>query len=225
MSVNKLNEEEIKESVEKLISNADNLTEESAILFQAAKYARAFTLSHLAREELSKVVMLMALDGKLKSNLQIDWNSFWKRFRNHKAKITNSEIWLLSMSGLNSSVVSIEMVDSYAKALNDLKNNSLYVSHNEQGVLDPAEVINEDKARISILSARLLFELLRDMWINHQKMDWESASTVKEEIRHYMNIVEQGSVEEIRSLYDFTLSSAHGLLKIINSGRDEHHQL
>lgn len=220
----KLSEEEIKESIEKLLSNADDLTEEAAILFQATRYARAFTLSHLAREELSKVVMLMALDGKLKSNLKIDWNSFWKRFRNHKAKITNSEIWLLSISGLNSSVVSMEMVDSYANALNDLKNNSLYVSHGGQGLLNPAEVIDENQARASILSARLLFELFKGMWTNHQKIDWGIASGVKEEIRRYMNIVETGSVEELRSLYDFTLSSAHGLLNIINSGKNEHYK-
>lgn len=219
-----LSEKEVKESIEKLLSNADDLTEESAILFQAARYARAFTLSHLAREELSKVVMLMALDGKLKSNLKVDWSSFWKRFRNHKAKITNSEIWLLSMSGLNSSVVSMEMVDSYATALNDLKNNSLYVSHGGQGLLNPSEVIDENQARVSILSARLLFELFKDMWTNHQKFDWESASGVKEEIRNYMNIVETGSIEEVRSLYDFTLSSAHGLLNIINSARNEHYK-
>lgn len=67
----------IDDYIHALLTNAESLIEEAAILFQNSFYARAFTLSHIAREELSKCLMLHAAGVKKLAGHPVDEKNLW----------------------------------------------------------------------------------------------------------------------------------------------------
>lgn len=82
-----LNLKQIDDYISALIENADKLVSEANTLFDAGGFARAHILAHLAREELSKCIILYAAGRRVQCGIDVDWKSTMKRLRDHKSKI------------------------------------------------------------------------------------------------------------------------------------------
>jgi len=66
--------------------NALDLLDDASLLFENGRYARAVSLAVLAMEEYGKS-MIIATKASLDLTDDQEWKVFWKRFRDHDAKI------------------------------------------------------------------------------------------------------------------------------------------
>ena len=198
--MDKLTPQDVDVGIQAILENADSLTEEAALLFQNERFARAYTLAHLSREELAKVTMLHSVGVKLLLEIEIDWKSFWKRFRDHKSKLFQDSIFNMALAetseGLDKPHHS--QIAGAVPARNNWKNESLYVSW-RNGFQNPAEVIDIEKARNTILLARQSYELNKQV---SEKMG-QFADRNAEEILHMKPLIEEAlnsSAEEMAEI-------------------------
>jgi hypothetical protein len=70
--MDKLTPQDVDTGIQTILENVDSLTEEAALLFQNEKFARAYTLAHLSREELAKITMLHSVGVKLLLGIDIE---------------------------------------------------------------------------------------------------------------------------------------------------------
>ncbi|MEP1385485.1 MAG: AbiV family abortive infection protein [Paraglaciecola sp.] len=158
-----LNLKQIDDYISALIENADCLVREANILLDAGGFARAHTLSHLAREELSKCIILYAAGRRIQCGIEVDWKSTMKRLRDHKSKIRqetvmNAVIASAAGSQLLSDIM-LNNVQHLEKYKNDKKNNSIYVGLGENGeIVTPSREISEEKAKKTISLAEIALE-------------------------------------------------------------------
>lgn len=144
---------EVIDGVMHILRNAENLISEAKLLYEANRIPRAYTLSHLAREELAKIPMLFRVGAQILAGTTPDWRNFWKRFRDHKAKIRND---LVVQAVATSSVIGdaapelLEVMVATVDLRNDRKNNSLYVSFSDTGFASPDEAITAEVAARTI---------------------------------------------------------------------------
>lgn len=141
-----VNRETLVKAISNALINAKELYEEAEILKREKKYARAYTLFHLAIEEVGKVFVIFKYlfandysDEKLKK--------FDIEFRQHKTKIdqsTNIDVFAfwtkdgaLSDQILENATYSKEQIDK----LNNLKNFSLYSFIHDGSSYNPSDVI------------------------------------------------------------------------------------
>ncbi|ENY6497808.1 TPA: AbiV family abortive infection protein [Vibrio parahaemolyticus] len=157
-----LNINQIDEYMEALVKNAKELIRESDILFKKKAYARSYTLSHIAREEIAKCKILYAAARRVIAGIDVDWKQTMKRLRDHKSKLnqeTVSNAILFFIAGneqfYNDSMKSFK---ASSDLRNDYKNNSLYVGISTDGqVLSPDRVIDKARAQRNIELARFAF--------------------------------------------------------------------
>jgi AbiV family abortive infection protein len=137
----------------KVLENASELLEEAELLFSARHFARALVLASIALEELSKLLILGGRMGELQAGLDVDWKSFYLRFRNHEAKLKQAKVF---EEAILSRVMDAELehgqavgrlsgVKAEVKKRNALKNACLYV---EAGAVarKPSDVVSEADA-------------------------------------------------------------------------------
>lgn len=139
--MHKLSIDDIIDGIEKIITNAQILVEESYILYDANYYTRAYTLGHISREEMAKVFMLYKVGIEIIAGKKYDWKKLRKRFHNHKAKL---EFFSMPYSF----PVNIEK-------LNKRKNDSLYVGFENDSFQLPSNVITKKIAYRCIELARM----------------------------------------------------------------------
>lgn len=150
--------ETLEKAILNTLINAKELYEEGEILKREKKYARAYTLFHLAIEEVGKVYVIFKYlladdysDKKLKK--------FDTEFRQHKTKIdlsTNIDVFALwakdgalSDQILENAKYSKEQIDK----LNNLKNFSLYSFILNGNSYNPSDVIgSEDVDQINMIA-------------------------------------------------------------------------
>lgn len=150
---------QIDQGIEALLSNAEDLVSEAKTLFSVNAFARAFTLAHLAREELSKVGMLQAAALRLLAEHPVDWKKLMYRLRDHKAKLyqehfENSLFSQGSNAGLFNPMLP-QVADQVVDYRNNQKNDSLYVSIEEGKFIKPADRFNVKKAERTIKLAEI----------------------------------------------------------------------
>lgn len=158
--------ERIIEGAIKTILNAQQLCDESEILHSHGKFARSFTLSHLAREEMGKSMMLYSVAIRMLLERNIDWKKVSRRFRNHKEKIVNDRAlsWAFFISVLGdapetSQISEILFNSGTVQHSNSQKNASLYVDWKDGQFVLPEEIISEQKSsrNLSIAVDRISF--------------------------------------------------------------------
>lgn len=104
--------------------------------------------------------MLHSLGVKLLLGIGIDWKSFWKRFRDHKAKLFQESVFNVALT----EAPEVGGKPHYTKiagaihSRNDWKNESLYVSW-KNGFLNPVDIMDKEKARNAIILAKRSYEL------------------------------------------------------------------
>ena len=166
--------ENIIEGMIQITLNAQSLVEEAEILYENKYYARTYTLSHIAREEISKLYMLYKVGIEIIAGKKFDHRKLEKRLRNHKSKIQFFSM-PIAMTGLNS---------SYIKGLNKRKNDSLYVGYEEEQFNTPSKSITEyvakrtlDLATQTIIKLTNVYKLIQtlDEWNKAPKEDFNKV--------------------------------------------------
>lgn len=156
---------QIDEAIDALLANAQGLSEEARLLLNATRYARAFALAHLAREEMSKAVMLQSTAVRILAQQPIQWKRLMVRLRDHKSKLKLEIVEsALLLKGLGITEPSLDAVLASTKAAadyrNDQKNDSLYVGFKEGKFTSPGDLFTEHKASRTVQLAEARLEQL-----------------------------------------------------------------
>lgn len=123
---------------EKAAENASQLASEARLLFEAGHLARAYYLSHMSLEESAKGAILFGVvnispPGDELSDIQ-------KLLRNHKKKIE----FIVNYATTNSIELARDVANFLPKLvdhINDLKNNTMYVSLEKGDIVTPNDKI------------------------------------------------------------------------------------
>ncbi len=144
--------------------NAMALAEESRILLEAERLSRAYYLSHMATEESAKSILLftMSTSGTPISELE----KVNILLRNHRKKIDFVVSYAESLSpeltdrlnGLKTELIT---------HINNLKNNTMYVSCEQEVVLTPEEKISGIPVSVHVEVAESLASLANNLLTNH----------------------------------------------------------
>lgn len=146
---------------EKAAVNAQELVEESTILLKAKRISRAYYLAHMATEESAKSILLYAMSTSGTPTSEL--SKVRRLLSNHRKKIEFVVSYAASLSPELSEKfngLQAELIDH----INDLKNNTMYVSCEQEVVLTPDEKISgipvavhiEVAASLALLATNLL---------------------------------------------------------------------
>lgn len=141
---------EIAVAIGKLFENARELLEEAELLLSHERFARAYTLAHLASEEIAKIPWLV--DKAMATTNGEEWTWEDVDSYSHKKKIRRGlhqeiiQTFFTSTGEID--IEKLKKANEIADALNELKNSSLYVSLID--ATKPSEVISKDRATEAI---------------------------------------------------------------------------
>lgn len=141
----------------KVLENARELVEEAELLLSNERFARAYSLAHLASEEMAKIPMLVRAATDTLRGLEFDWAKLDRRLRNHSAKIGNVLFVDFFHDPNTENDADIKRLSEDLKRTpdyNKLKNWSLYTDVIEGATLKPSEVISVDLATAIVKVAR-----------------------------------------------------------------------
>jgi AbiV family abortive infection protein len=148
---------QIEEARSKILQNAMELVEEAELLLANGRFARAYSLSHLACEEIAKIPMLVRAATDKILGRDVDWQKLNRRLRSHTEKITGIFFvdYLIDPNIENDQDLkilqkSLDMV----KDFNMLKNQSLYTNLVGNSLLKPSEAIPTELATSLVGLAR-----------------------------------------------------------------------
>lgn len=157
---------EIDNAIDALLDNASQLTEEAKVLLDAGRFARAFALAQLAREELSKSMMLQAAGARLVTRVSVCWKKLKRRLRNHTDKLRlESCLHAIQLYGAGHAAESeklLSRISAIANYQNDLKNAALYVGIKEGAMSTPSNLFDKSLASDSIALAH--------SWLQDQRL-------------------------------------------------------
>jgi len=157
MNPRKLTLDQLIECRNKILANAQSLLEDANCLMKAQRYPRAFTLSHLASEEIAKLAILADPILRTLYEEPIQWDSFWKNWKKyckHEAKLVAnaiSDYWMLPIHETYGKCPT-EYTDR-VQIRNGNKNMSLYVSFAEGKFIGPVDVITKEMAQTEYAEA------------------------------------------------------------------------
>lgn len=123
---------------EKAAVNAISLAQESRVLFDAKYLPRAYYLAHMSMEESAKSILLYAMS--VSNTPESEIGKALKLLQSHKKKIE----FLIASAESSSEELSIalgSLKTSLINHINDLKNNTMYVSCDANTVFTPEEKI------------------------------------------------------------------------------------
>lgn len=141
----KYNEDELENMYIKTFYNSRSLVEESEILLKHKKYARSYTLSLLAREELAKLIILSRLIFDMLNNNKVNSKEVKRRMSNHQEKLRINYIYLEILSG----GIHSQGIEDTVRQQNTLKNASLYAGFSGDDFYSPLELVTEESAKSS----------------------------------------------------------------------------
>lgn len=162
---------EIKKGIRCCIENANDLIYEAEVLLNNKIIARTHSLSQLAMEEAGKSMMLYDLYNSLQmgKRVEFDFKTFRKKFRDHKWKTFKTNLIDFMMFAENEKINDLEEFSKTTfeeiKKIKDghydnLKNNSLYVSIENDRFLKPSEIFNENEVTDFFLLTKSKIEFL-----------------------------------------------------------------
>jgi len=144
----------------KAFQNAADLIEDVDLLFRQRRWARVVFLSQIAIEELGKYLMIIGAIGQVLKN-QMDWQSFWKRFKKHTEKTGN----ILTFDAFLSPFISDEdTLEKWQRVQRDevelekRKLSSLYVDFQSNQFVLPMDIIDEKLAKQAVNNAKAVFK-------------------------------------------------------------------
>jgi AbiV family abortive infection protein len=153
----KLTLKQLDAGVEAAFANAGSLIDEAKLLFQSGFHARAYTLSHIAREELAKVTMLYTSGLRLLAEHPVNWSKLEKRLRDHKSKLTSDALVTFVSTPGAVGELDLEKMAAGSTSRNEWKNESLYIALKEGNFKTPSDMITPEKAKRTIELAMFAF--------------------------------------------------------------------
>ncbi|MBC2676933.1 AbiV family abortive infection protein [Pseudomonas baltica] len=209
---------QIDDYIDALSANAESLISEAEILYSHQHYARAFTLSHIAREEIAKCLMLQATGVRILAGHKVDFKKLFKRLRNHEQKLISEGLQnCLFALGVGSSEIGSLMLKNVTAASehrNNRKNESLYVGFAEGRLSQPAEGFSEKQAGRNITIAQFA---LRDQKHNVMLMG-KFSKRAPIEIPEINPVDLQG--ENLEALMERLAKALHKIRQINPYGED-----
>lgn len=142
----------------KVLENANELVEEADLLLRNNRFARAFTLAHLACEELVKLQIFYTIAVEVARGHDINWKTMGRQLNKHQVKIRWSVFVDFLRKSPQGNADNINELFQLVKAsevnLNKLKNDSLYASQIGNDFVKPSEIISREEATQCITRAR-----------------------------------------------------------------------
>lgn len=133
-----------------MLRNAVSLLRDARLLFKRRRYPRAYALSHLASEEMSKLPMLVRAGLESQVSQEYNWRKLEDRLHSHKSKLKSGLVLdflldpeLSADMALRRLFEGLDEID----ATNDLKNQSLYSGVIGDVFLAPHDVLSAETAR------------------------------------------------------------------------------
>jgi AbiV family abortive infection protein len=158
---------QIGEGIDALLRNSTALVDEAKLLLDAKHFARAMSLAHMAREEMSRMVMLHATAIRMMAGHDIDWRELNRRLKDHKAKLRMEIVEnALMIKGATDSPVgdfALSNVQATAEYQHAQRNASLYVEFKDGHFVEPSQVVDERRAARTVLLAQFRLDQLIDL--------------------------------------------------------------
>ncbi|HFK1430536.1 TPA: AbiV family abortive infection protein [Bacillus cereus] len=171
----------------KVIENASELIEDAKLLLENKRYARAYTLSHLMCEELSKIPMIGRALTESAMDKNYNWKDLHKRLVNHNPKIRLFMMMpTVNVKGLED-IVDMPVsqgIKAFEKTLNNLKNNSLYSGFQGDDFKKPSEVITKEMAETMF---KIASEYFMFMEVTEGKLRGNTHKSVDEDFIVYFS--------------------------------------
>ncbi|HAS6798609.1 hypothetical protein BBM02_06110 [Vibrio parahaemolyticus] len=169
MSKDRINNVKIDVLIEgalKIVRNAQCLCDEAELLHQNKMYARSYALSHLAREEFAKSMMIYKVSIQVLCKAKVDWKKLDRRFRDHKEKVVNDRA--LTMMIFNdilkqkNDAISPDVLFNRGTVdfTNNRKNQSFYVDWEKGKFVSPEENFTERQSFRNLEIAKFRIELV-----------------------------------------------------------------
>jgi AbiV family abortive infection protein len=195
----KITPEILREGILKNLRNSQELCDESRILIDYKKFARAHTLAHLAREEFSKCFILYRALINLILGVEIDWKKTRKRYSNHQDKIMNDRILSYHIvENVKNEYDKNFKPNDFLKGIdetNNQKNSGLYVNWTNENVFNmPSDLFSEEKAIRNLEIAEYRIALFSKVFIDISDFSEENIASIKKKIS--LNSVEE-TINEI----------------------------
>lgn len=124
---------------EKAANNAMSLAAESRLLFGAEHLPRAYYLAHMSTEESAKSILLHSMS--VLGTTESDMSNVVRLLRDHKKKIEFLITYAASLSSELKAQIGNLQVDLIVH-INDLKNDTMYVSCKNKNVVSPADKVS-----------------------------------------------------------------------------------
>ena len=186
---------EIKKGIYLCLENAHELISDADILLSNERYSRVYSLSQFAIEELGKSYMLYEFYTKLQlgKRREIDFNDFKKKFKSHKHKTFESMMADITMPSIEKNndfekfaINNFREIHKIKKGVyDDLKNESLYVSLNNNKFKKPAEILEREFVNDYFEKAKKKIEYSENWILKFIKQD-EHFGTDKEGIINHI---------------------------------------
>jgi len=216
--INNLNEPTLRSGFTKCILNAQQLCLEAKLLHENEMYARSYSLSHFAREELAKSLMLYRALGEKAAGRQVNWKRLNRRFRDHKQKIINDRLISVMLLADDDSD---EKISDHLKGIeftNNRKNQCLYVDWEQNDFVMPEEKITKELsdrnlklATYRIAAFSKIFEKLLEA-INHSTEIIENSP----DLQAFYNSPNDSKTMLVETFLDTNISRLSALSKAIN---------
>lgn len=138
---------------EKAAENALSLAAEARLLLNATYYPRAYYLAHMSTEESAKSILLHVMSTSGTPAVEVSKVS--KLLQNHKKKIEFLVTYASAGSPELRDQIS-KLKDSLISHINDLKNNTMYVSYKGGSVYTPTQKVASVNVNIHLALAEAL---------------------------------------------------------------------
>lgn len=155
---NSLTVEQLIVAHKKIKANANSLYKEAQLLFENKMYARCYFLLCIANEELGKSIFVVSAIVDLVAE-NIDWNTFWKKLRNHKSKTRMIEFLENTFVSSDDNFTPWKEIEGRIPLFEELKMASLYADMFQTDFFDPVEIIPSDlvKSTLELTGHRIEF--------------------------------------------------------------------
>ena len=190
MGLENVSKDKIIQGIRKSFDNAVELLSEADILSEKNKWARAYTLCQLAIEELAKITLLFNLLIDKINGYPIDYSDCNTQFMDHALKTKLSIETEMFFFQLYKKETGQDWIDNVIKKgeefiskiyeLNDLKNESLYVSIIGNTFQSPNEIISKE-AYDNIRATAILRKIMFDNFVKGAEKNIEEIARIIKE--------------------------------------------
>ncbi|MBQ4867471.1 AbiV family abortive infection protein [Priestia megaterium] len=141
--------------------NAEELLQESRLLYENKRYARSYTLAQFAHEELAKLPIIYQEATRSFFKESHDWKEFHKRLRSHESKNKLNFVLqqtMLNMAGSNLLDLEPYKIKDNLAFINHMKNVSIYSDIKNNKYTKPSNEIKKSLAKAHLEVVEEMFK-------------------------------------------------------------------